>query len=157
MRAILVIIARLYAGLTLLIYGLPKLVEPSDLLKSTHTYGILPTQPPLFLNLTAVALPWLEILAGAAILLSPLRRGASTLSTVVLVVFTSAILMRTFAIMDAESLAFTEVAFDCGCGSGVVVIWEKMIFNSSLILACVVAGFSRRKAAPLTPPSPIKG
>jgi len=66
-------------------------------------------------------------------------------------------LMRTFAIMDAESLAFTEVAFDCGCGSGVVVIWVKMIFNSSVILACVVAGFSRRKAAPLTPPSPIKG
>jgi uncharacterized membrane protein YphA (DoxX/SURF4 family) len=152
MRAILIVVARLYAGLMLLIYGFPKLVEPSDLLKSIHTYGILPTQPPLLLNLSAVALPWLEILAGAAILLSPLRRGASTLSAVVLVVFTSAILMRTFDIMGAEGLAFTEVSFDCGCGSGEVVIWEKMIFNSSLILACIVAGFSRRKGQALTPP-----
>lgn len=156
MRTILVVVARLYAGLALLIYGVPKLYEPSDLLKSIHTYGILPTDPPLLLNLSAVALPWLEILAAVSILLSPLRRGASALSAAVLVVFTTAILMRTFDVMAADGLTFTQVSFDCGCGSGEVIIWKKMIFNSSLIIACVVAGVSRRKAtdgAALTAPS----
>lgn len=156
MRTILVVVARLYAGLALLLYGVPKLFEPSDLLKSIHTYGILPTDPPLLLNLSAVALPWLEILAGVSILLSPLRRGASALSAVVLVVFTSAILMRTFDVMAADGLTFAQVSFDCGCGSGEVIIWQKMIFNSSLIVACILAGFSRRKAAEtaaLAPPT----
>lgn len=152
MRAWIIVVARLYAGLMLLIYGFPKLVEPSDLLKSIRTYEILPTQPPIYLNLSAVALPWLEILAGLAILLSPLRRGASALSAIVLIVFTSAILWRTFAIMEADGLAFTQISFDCGCGSGEVIIWQKMIFNSSLIVACIVAGFSRRKNQPLTQP-----
>ena len=146
MRNYLVILARVYAGAMLLYYGFPKLVEPSDLLKSIHTYGVLPTQPPIWLNLSAVSLPWLEIIAGAAILLSPLRRGASALSALVLIVFTSAILMRTFAVMDTDDLAFTQVAFDCGCGSGEVIIWQKMIFNSSLIVACLLAGLSRKKS-----------
>jgi uncharacterized membrane protein YphA (DoxX/SURF4 family) len=145
MRLLLLLVARLYAGLMLLIYGIPKLREPSDLLKSVHTYGILPNDPPLLLNLSAVGLPWLEVITGAAILTGVLRRGAGFLSAIVLVVFTSAILMRTFAVMAADGISFSEVAFDCGCGSGVVIIWQKMIFNGSLIVACLLACIELRK------------
>ncbi|MBC8406703.1 MAG: DoxX family membrane protein [Planctomycetes bacterium] len=145
MRLPVLLAARLYAGLMLLIYGIPKLREPADLLKSVNTYGILPNDPPLYLNLAAVGLPWLEVITGAAILTGVLRRGAGFLSAVVLVVFTSAILMRTFAVMSADQIGFSEVAFDCGCGSGVVIIWQKMIFNGSLIVACLLACMQLRK------------
>lgn len=120
-------------GIVLFVYGVQKLGEPSDFLKSIHAYGILPTQPPWILNLTAIGLPWLEIICGVALVLGPLRRGAAFLSSAVLAIFTAAILVRSFQVMGAEGTAFLDLAFDCGCGSGTVIIWQKLIFNGALI------------------------
>jgi uncharacterized membrane protein YphA (DoxX/SURF4 family) len=131
--------------LILIFYGVGKLGDPADFLKSIHTYGILPTDPAYWLNLSAIALPWLEILAGIAILLGVLRRGAGALSAITLAVFSAAILVRTFDIMSTDGTAFMDVAFDCGCGSGVVVIWEKMIFNSSLFVTSLLSCLELRK------------
>lgn len=120
-------------GIVLIVYGVQKVGAATDFLKSIHAYGILPTRPPWILNITAIGLPWLEILCGAALILGPLRRGAALLSCVVLTVFTAAIVVRSLQVMGAEGTAFFELAFDCGCGSGAVVIWQKLIFNGALI------------------------
>jgi uncharacterized membrane protein YphA (DoxX/SURF4 family) len=120
-------------GLVLIYYGVQKLGEPADFLKSIHAYGILPTRPPWLLNLAAIGLPWLEIICGAALILGPLRRGAALLSSLVLAAFTLAIVVRSFQVMGADGTPFLELAFDCGCGSGAVIIWQKLLFNGSLI------------------------
>ena len=132
-------------GIVLLVYGVQKIGEPSDFLKSIHAYGILPTQPPWILNLTAIGLPWLEIVCGIALVLGPLRRGAALLSCAVLTVFTTAILMRSFQVMGAKDAAFFELAFDCGCGSGTVIIWQKLIFNGALIAGTAWVALADRR------------
>ncbi|MCH2101826.1 MAG: DoxX family membrane protein [Planctomycetes bacterium] len=132
-------------GIVLLVYGVQKLDEPSDFLKSIHAYGILPTQPPWILNLTAIGLPWIEIICGLALVIGPLRRGAALLSAGVISVFTTAILVRSFQIMDTDGTAFLNLAFDCGCGSGTVIIWQKLLFNGALIAGTAwVAWVDRR-------------
>ena len=132
-------------GIVLLVYGVQKLGEPSDFLKSIHAYGILPTQPPWILNLTAIGLPWLEIICGIALVLGPLRRGAALLSCAVLSVFTAAILVRSIQVMGADGTAFFELAFDCGCGSGTVIIWQKLIFNGALIAGTAWVALADRR------------
>jgi len=142
------LLLRIFTGGTLLFYGVRKLWgDPVDFLKSIKAYEILPTEPPLLLNLSAVGLPWLELVCGIAILSGVMLRGASLLSCAVLTVFTVAIGYRAVQVMTEEGTAFMQIAFDCGCGSGEVVIWQKLLINSALILA--TAWLVRKRAAPI--------
>lgn len=131
-------------GAVMLVYGWKKTGLPVpfgdagstvDFLKSIHAYGVLPTQPPWILNLTAVGLPWLEVICGLALILGPFRRGAAALSFLSLAAFTTAITLRSFEVMAEDGVGFFALSFDCGCGSGEVIIWQKLLFNLALILA----------------------
>lgn len=128
-------------GGVLIAYGVQKMMDPVSFLKAIHEYDILPSQPTWILNLAPSGIPILEIAAGLAFLSGILRRGAAVLMAAFLVIFTGAILMRTFGIMEETGQSFMQVQFDCGCGAGVVVIWEKMIFNTVLVLGTLHAGF----------------
>jgi len=141
MRSNLPLIIRLFMGGVLIAYGVQKMMDPVSFLKAIHEYDILPSQPTWILNLAPSGIPILEIAAGLAFLSGILRRGAAVLMAAFLVIFTGAILMRTFGIMEETGQSFMQVQFDCGCGAGVVVIWEKMIFNTVLVLGTLHAGF----------------
>ncbi|MHC4379836.1 MAG: DoxX family protein [Planctomycetota bacterium] len=134
---------RLAMGAILIAYGVGKLADPVSFLKAIHEYQILPAEPTWLINLAPSGIPLLEITAGLCLITGFLRRGAATLMTAFLILFTAAILWRTFAVMDETGQKFTEVAFDCGCGGGVVVIWEKVMTNIILILGTIHAGFRR--------------
>lgn len=144
----LVLIARLIVGVTLIVYGASKLPVPTDFLKSIEAYDILPTRPPWLLNGSALLLPWLEIVCGIALVLGRLARAAALLAFATLTVFTAAILVRSFQVMAAEGTPFLELAFDCGCGSGTVIIWQKLLLNGALIALTALVAFRRDRAAP---------
>ncbi len=136
---LLFLLARLYAGAAMLYFGARKLIgDPVDFLKEVRAYALLPDQPAVLLNLTAVCVPVFEVIAGVALLAGWLRRGTGLLSAALLSAFSIAIMLRVPAEMSAQGVGFFELAFDCGCGSGEVVIWSKLLFNLSLILACVL-------------------
>ena len=141
MRSRLPIMIRFLMGAVLIAYGIEKLSDPVSFLKSIHEYDILPTRPTWVLNLAPSGIPLLEITAGLCFITGFLRRGAAVIMSSFLVLFTAAILWRTFGIMDETGQSFMQVEFDCGCGAGVVVIWEKMMFNTILILGTIHAGF----------------
>ncbi len=137
---------RIGVGAILIAYGLEKLADPVAFLKAIHEYQILPSRPPWMMNLMPNGIPILEIGAGLCLITGFLRRGASLVMGCFLTAFTAAILWRTFRVMEETGLAFQQVQFDCGCGSGVVVIWEKILFNLALIVATFYAGFRRTTA-----------
>lgn len=124
---------RLVLGACLVVYALRKIAEPALFLKSIHEYAILPEHPPLFLNLAAVVVPWIELSGGGLLLLGVLRRGAAAVITLMLVVFTAAVWARALAVQAETGQAFCAIAFDCGCGTGEVVICEKLAYNALLI------------------------
>ena len=144
-RDVLPLLVRVAVAGLMITYGVEKMAGLEDFLKSIHSYGVLPTQPPWLLNLAADGIPVLEIFGGLCLLFGFWRRAASLVLAFFLVVFTAAILWRTFQVMDETGQAFTEVAFDCGCGSGVVVIWEKTLFNLTLLLGTLYVGFRPRQ------------
>lgn len=86
------------------------------------------------LNLIAAVLPWVEILCGLLLMAGFALRGAALLMFVMLLGFTLVVAGRAFEIYRAGALAFCAIRFDCGCGSGDVLICAKLIENAALSL-----------------------
>lgn len=147
MRERLPLLIRLAIGAILITYGVGKLSDPVSFLKVINEYQILPAHPTWLLNLMPNGIPLLEIAAGLCLITGFLRRGAAVLMGGFLVLFTAAILWRALQVMEDTGQLFREIEFDCGCGAGVVVIWEKLLFNSVLILGTFYAGFRRTPGA----------
>jgi hypothetical protein len=114
----------------------------------------------------AIVIPWIEIACGIWFLLGTYLRGAAAVSAALLGVFTPIILYRALSIQAAEGTAFTEIAFDCGCGAGVVVIWKKLLENTGLFFLSLLVLFSssrrfcletlvKRRPAPIDPATDI--
>ena len=64
--------ARLLVGGYFFVLGLSKAWNPLFFAKEIHTYGILPVEPQSLINLSAVLLPWFEIICGLLLLAHPL-------------------------------------------------------------------------------------
>lgn len=132
------LLARLALGVLFIYMGASKAGHPIDFLKQIRLYHMLPESPAIFLNASAIVLPWLEIVAGTALIVGVWVRGAAATLAIMLAVFTPAILLRALAIHSAEGTPFFEIEFDCGCGAGVVVTWKKLLENTGLFLLALV-------------------
>jgi uncharacterized membrane protein YphA (DoxX/SURF4 family) len=137
------LLARLLVGGMFAYLAVMKLRDPMNFLKQVHLYGILPTEPSLYLNLTAAVLPWLELLCGVALLLGVCVRGAALTVNGMLLFFTPVLFLRAWGIYQGGTVgSFCAVKFDCGCGSGEVFICPKLAENVVLQIGALVALFS---------------
>lgn len=89
-------------GLFFVIAALPKIVDPPSFAHMIFNYRIVPSA---LLNFMALVMPWVELLAGLALILGIWRGTARTIIAAMLVVFIIAI---------AINLARGN-AIDCGC------------------------------------------
>ena len=135
--------ARLALGGLFVYAGLVKVGNPIDFLKQLHEYHVLPESPPIVINSVAIVLPWLEVIAGAALILGAYVRGAAAAIAIMFVAFTPAIFLRALVIRATEGTPFFEIAFDCGCGTGVEIAWRKLVANGGLFLLSAFVLFSR--------------
>lgn len=132
------LVARLVVGGLFVKQGLSKVDDPVAFLKLIREYELVPEGLPWLLNGMAVGLPWLEVLAGALLVLGIAVRGTCLTLLALLAVFTSAIALRAVGIQESEGLAFCEIAFDCGCGSGAVNVCNKLAENTGLFVLALV-------------------
>jgi uncharacterized membrane protein YphA (DoxX/SURF4 family) len=139
------LIARCVLGPMFIYYGVHKIGDPVDFLKQLKQYELLPLDPPIFMNLTVVALPWIEILCGLFLIFGFWLRGSALTVLTMLVVFTTAIAIRTIGIYQQGGQGFCDIAFDCGCGSGVIVICKKLAINTSLIIMSAIPLVSKSR------------
>lgn len=82
--------------------AIPKIVDPPSFAQMIYNYRIVPGS---LLNLSALVLPWFELLLGVALILGIWRRTAAAWTGILLVVFIVAIGVN-FARGNA---------IDCGC------------------------------------------
>lgn len=94
--------AQVLLGAVFAAAALPKIADPPSFAHMIHNYRILPGA---LLNLSALVLPWLELLCGLCLILGLWRRTATALVGLLLVVFMVAI---------AINLARGN-PIDCGC------------------------------------------
>lgn len=146
----LAMVARVLLGALFIYMGVNKISHPIEFLKQINLYHMLPVDPPYAMNLTAIALPWLEVVCGVGLILGLWIRGAALSIAIMLAVFTPAIFNRAMVIHNTEGTPFFDIAFDCGCGAGVVVTWKKLLENTGLFLLTLLAIISRSRRFTLT-------
>jgi uncharacterized membrane protein YphA (DoxX/SURF4 family) len=138
------LISRLVLAGTFLYTGSAKIADPVDFLKQIRMFQMLPESPPVFLNASAIVIPWLEVVVGTALLIGLHVRGAAAASLIMLCTFTPAILLRALAVRAQQGISFFDVKFACGCaGSAEVIIWTKLLANLGLVALAFVVLFSR--------------
>ncbi|MFN2387429.1 MAG: MauE/DoxX family redox-associated membrane protein [Thermoanaerobaculia bacterium] len=98
----LVLAAEVALGVTFILAALPKIGDPPAFAHMIYNYRMLPGA---LVNVLALFLPWLELLAGVALVLGVWRRPAGVAVALLLLVFVAAI---------AFNLSRGH-AVDCGC------------------------------------------
>jgi uncharacterized membrane protein YphA (DoxX/SURF4 family) len=145
------LLARLLLGGVFVALAVLKLVDPVGFLKAVRQFGVVADTDPTLLNAVAAWLPWLELWCGLLLLLGVGVRGAALLVLVMLLVFTPAIASRGLELQRAGGAAFCDIAFDCGCGTGVVNVCSKLAQNTGLIALALVALLTRPRRFALRP------
>lgn len=135
-------LVRLVLAGTFIYMAVLKIQDPVGFLKGVRLYRMLPEEPAWILNSIAISLPWIELLTGLAILFGVWLRGAAVVQMAMLAVFTPAILLRALDVRATEGTPFLQIAFDCGCGTGVQIVWRKLLANSGLFLCSFLAAAS---------------
>jgi len=93
---------RIALGLVFVYSSWAKITDPPGFAEMVWNYRILPGY---LVNPVAIALPWLELLSGLALILGFLRKGAALLVAIMLAVFIIAL---------STDLA-RGIAIECGC------------------------------------------
>jgi len=124
-------------GAVFVYYGWMKIRDPYSYLKSVHEYGLLDgvnLAGVQIENLAAAGVPMLEIFGGLCLAFGLWRRGAAAWLGIFMALFTAAVAWKaTDPEIAASQANYLLREFDCGCGTGVVVVWEKLTMNLVLI------------------------
>lgn len=96
------VLVRIALGGLFVFAGATKAYDPGTFAIEIQRYQIVPW---VVGALTSVYLPWLEMLAGALLLLKRFERGALLVITLLLLIFTVAL----------ASAMFRGLSIDCGC------------------------------------------
>jgi len=119
------LVLRLFLGGVLVFSGAVKLFSMADMAHSIANYRILPVS---LINLVAIILPPVELIAGIGLILGLFFDGALAISTLLLLVFLAAI----------ESAILRGLDIQCGCfgtsdaelvGTGVLLRDVMLLFS----------------------------
>ena len=118
--------ARIYLGGVFLFACWSKILQPADFALSIATYQILPLS---LINLSAIILPWLELLVGLMLVLGLFTRANALLCAGMLLIFIAAI----------SSALYFDLRLSCGCfASGeaaheisMVTIWRDLAWSGA--------------------------
>ncbi len=100
----ILLICRLFIGVLFVAASIHKIVDPAEFAVSVRNYMIVPSS---WSNLIALTLPWVELLAGALLIIGIQTKPAALLTTLMLAVFLGAVIYAYAIGLD----------IDCGCFS----------------------------------------
>jgi len=124
-ESLLVVVGLKLAGVLFVAASLHKIAGPLEFAGIVHNYKILPGA---LVNLTAIVMPWLELLCGLLLILGRMRQASAALVLGLTAIFTLAI---------GFNLA-RGIDFDCGCfGSGHTPPWQILLRDAGLFLCCL--------------------
>jgi uncharacterized membrane protein YphA (DoxX/SURF4 family) len=121
-------------GLLFLLAALAKIVDPASLAKEVHNFRLVPFWSE---HLVAMTLPWVELMAGLALVLGIRARAGAWVAGLLLLAFTFGV-----ALAMARGLNF-----ECGCfgtAAGTRVGWTKLGENLGMIALAAVGSLKPR-------------
>ena len=126
--------ARWYLGGLFVLASLHKIAVPHDFAIDVATYGILPLA---LVNLVAIVLPWVELVAGLMLLLGARVRAAALLVAVMMAVFLAALVMALARGLDMSCGCFASQGAESDPISWLTVVRDlAWLALSVLVLFC---------------------
>jgi len=129
--------AQIIAGLIFLAAALPKIADLAGFAGSVHNFHLEPFVPMAAINVLAMTIPWVELIAGLALVGGVRPRAGAYVYTALMVVFTIGVI----------SALARGLSFECGCfgkaGSATIGA-KKVAENFGMILVGVVGSLDRR-------------
>lgn len=123
-----VAIVRTVLGIMFLYAGMTKIIDPAGFSLTVYNYHIL---PPSLVNITAIILPWIEVLAGTCLVLGLWIPGGALIVGVLLFIFTIALGFNLARGLDIA----------CGCFSSSPtaerITWWYLLRDGSLLAAAL--------------------
>jgi uncharacterized membrane protein YphA (DoxX/SURF4 family) len=127
---VLQLAARLLIGGVFIVAAAPKIANPEAFAEAIFRYQIVPHS---LINVVAIGLPWLELVIGCLVMVSPRYRDAAALWIVLLLVaFTISIAFNIHRGIDVACGCFTTDPQASRIG------WWKVAENIGLILAALL-------------------
>ena len=99
---LLTLFARIILGAVFVYASVDKILNPAAFAEVIHNYQILPDT---LINLTAVMLPWLELVLGLFLIIGLFREGTVCIATILLLIFLGAMIFNLGRGLDIH----------CGC------------------------------------------
>ena len=126
--------AQIILGLLFLLAALAKIVEPASLAREVHNFHLVPFWSE---HLVAMTLPWVELVAGLALVLGIRPRAGAWVAGVLLLAFTCGV-----ALAMARGLNFA-----CGCfgtADGTRIGWTKLGENLGMLALAALGSLRPR-------------
>ncbi len=136
----LIVVLRLIIAFVFIYAAFSKIQSPLKFAEEIRMYGILDVSPILYI--TAILLPWLELLCGLSIILGVFIRGSALILALMNAMFLFVIIYRTAGVIRAGNTGFFEVFFDCGCGFEPTHAWKKIVEDIGLLAISLILLFS---------------
>ena len=121
---LVVIIVRSFLGVVFIIAAVEKIAMPETFAIAIEAYKLMPTQ---IVNISALIVPWIELLCGIFLIAGAFSRASAALLSVLLVVFIVALI----------SALLRELKIDCGCfgpAHATPVGWGKVFEDLGLLI-----------------------
>ena len=124
----LLLLFRLFLGFIFVYASVSKISDPENFSQAIYNYKLLPLS---LINIFAIVLPWIELVAGILLIFGISVKENSVLLSTLVIIFILAITISLFRGLD----------IDCGCfgtvdGAKVGIL--KILENIGLLLLCII-------------------
>jgi uncharacterized membrane protein YphA (DoxX/SURF4 family) len=135
--------ARFFLGLLWIYASHDKVLQPEAFAQAVYNYQVLPDAA---INLTALVLPWVELLIGICLLAGFWLPGASVLSTALLAGFAGTLMFNLYRGLDVYCGCFSTQAG--GDPANYLTVIRDLSFLAVSVYLMVAVLFSRSASAP---------
>jgi uncharacterized membrane protein YphA (DoxX/SURF4 family) len=129
----LALVLRIYIGSIFIYASLSKITDPAVFAENIAVYRIMPYWG---LNLTAIILPWLELLCGFLLIIGLRTRATALILAGLLFMFTIFVIINIFRGSDITCGCFDEVGEPIG--------WAKVAQNTAWFIMTLMVFFFDR-------------
>ena len=147
-KTILFISARILLGGIFIFASLDKISNPGAFAENIHNYQLLPDG---FINLTAIILPWLELLLGLFLIIGLWLPGAALLGTILLLFFWGSLLFNLFRGVDVYCGCFSTASEAVSAGSMKWYALRDGVFVLLGFIVCFYVFFRKQNPADSAP------
>jgi len=117
--------ARLILGAVFIYASIEKIAHPEAFAEAIYNYQILPDA---LINLTAIILPWLELILGIFLIIGLFREGSALIVMGLMVVFLSAMVFNLARGLDIHCGCFSTSTEDYGNAPMVWYVFRDGLF-----------------------------